>query len=167
VRHRHSESVTHSRGGEEHFREILTVQDNVAGRVVLDAENLARRETYRREVAGQLLRPVPIETAKKPEAAEPGDRPEKPPTWCACRPGFVPIVARNQSARLQVNGTSMIIRAPISLKCGMRYLDPLRRERVQRSRDQAQCRLRGSIHHESAGSGGRYRRRHHGLRTQP
>lgn len=78
VHRRHAQSVTHARGGEAHFAEIAAVQDFIEARVALDKETLFRREAYRREVSGQLLPPVPIETAKKP--AKPQDAGDKPST---------------------------------------------------------------------------------------
>lgn len=51
---RHSQSVTQSRDARAHYDEIIAVQDHIAARVTLDAETLARRETYRAELRKQL-----------------------------------------------------------------------------------------------------------------
>ncbi|PCJ07332.1 MAG: hypothetical protein COB16_11655 [Rhodobacteraceae bacterium] len=50
----HSGSVTHSRDGQQHYDEIVSVQEFIAQQVDLPAEILAKRETYRAELRQQF-----------------------------------------------------------------------------------------------------------------
>jgi hypothetical protein len=68
---RHSASVTHARNAEQHYAEIVAVQDFVAGEVKLDEKLVQKREAYRvevREYLGLPKRDTPKRTSKKRSA---------------------------------------------------------------------------------------------------